>query len=288
MSNSRFIAFLELARPWWLVVLLPVFFSSALLANKELVLSCSFLYALASYIFLKSAVSALNDYFDRDVDEIIHPKRAIPSKRVTPKCVLIYAGILTVIALILSLFVNWIFLILEAIVVFCTILHFSRGKRIDFIPGISNIFTSVLLAFTPLVGWAAVSNLTYIAVLLFFIIFFYDLSHDTASSIRDLKGDSHGEVKTVAVGFGVKTSSALCLLFFTFSYLISLILYFLTALDLLYLIMISIGFILCFCSILVLIKKPSVKISKNTHILISLYPIILSFGIIFDILINLT
>ena len=285
MSLSKAYAFIEITRPWWLIVLIPIFVASALLANNDILSSNLFSFALISGIFLKLGISVVNDYFDRDVDEIIHPNRAIPSKRIKPKMAFIYGMGLITISLCLAYLVNWSFFTVVSVIIVVSILHFWKTKRTIDIPGISNIFTSFSLALVPFLGWVIISEITVKTIVLFFIIFFYDMAHDAASATMDVEGDLKGGIKTFATTLGCKFTLKLVALFFTISVVISTLFYYITQVDETYLFCIFMSSIICYASILYLLKNPSFRNAKKTYMIISSYPIMLSFGIIIDILV---
>ena len=61
-----------------------------------------------SMAFITSAGFSINDYFDRESDAIIKPKRPIPSGLFSLKQVIIISGSLFAIGLILALMINWL------------------------------------------------------------------------------------------------------------------------------------------------------------------------------------
>lgn len=285
MSLPRAYAFIEITRPWWLIVLTPIFIASALLANNDVLSSSLFIIALISAIFLKLGISTLNDYFDRDVDKIIHPNRAIPSKRIKPQVACIYGMVLITISLSLAFLVNLSFLTIVFLIITISILHFWKTKRIIAIPGIANIFTSFTLALVSILGWVITSNITIIPIILFFIIFFYDMAHDTASATLDIEGDSKGGIKTFATTLGYDFMPKLVFLFFTITFIISILFYSIIQVNRIYFFYIIMSSIACYTSIFYFLKTPSIGNAKKTHLIMSLYPIIVSFGIIFNILV---
>jgi geranylgeranylglycerol-phosphate geranylgeranyltransferase len=56
--------------------------------------------------FITSAGFAINDYFDRESDAVIKPKRPIPSGALTLKQVVAVSGVLFAVGLIMSYFIN--------------------------------------------------------------------------------------------------------------------------------------------------------------------------------------
>ena len=61
-----------------------------------------------SMALITSAGFAINDYFDRESDAVIKPKRPIPSGSLTLKQVVVVSGVLFAVGLAMSFFINWL------------------------------------------------------------------------------------------------------------------------------------------------------------------------------------
>ena len=61
-----------------------------------------------SMAFITSAGFAINDYFDRESDAVIKPKRPIPSGALSLKQVVAVSSVLFVAGLILASYINWL------------------------------------------------------------------------------------------------------------------------------------------------------------------------------------
>ena len=58
--------------------------------------------------FITSAGFAVNDYFDRESDAVIKPKRPIPSGALSLKQVVAVSGVLFAVGLVMAVFINWL------------------------------------------------------------------------------------------------------------------------------------------------------------------------------------
>ena len=67
-----------------------------------------------SMAFITSAGFAINDYFDRESDAVIKPKRPIPSGALSLKQVVAISGVLFAVGLILASYINWLSFIIIA------------------------------------------------------------------------------------------------------------------------------------------------------------------------------
>src|SRR5512138_1571201 len=61
-----------------------------------------------SMAFIASAGFAINDYFDRESDAVIKPKRPIPAGALTYKQAVAISGLLFALGLVLSALINWL------------------------------------------------------------------------------------------------------------------------------------------------------------------------------------
>lgn len=66
------------------------------------------LLAFLSMSFIASGGFAINDYYDRESDAVIKPKRPIPSGAVSYKTAVIFSGLLFGFGLVLSFLINWL------------------------------------------------------------------------------------------------------------------------------------------------------------------------------------
>ena len=137
-------------------------------------------------VFLMSAGSMpLNDYFDRDVDIISHPKRPIPSKRLTPKETLVFSLLLLGMAAVVSLFINWFsFIIILTSIGFLysyEMLFKNRGF-------VGNLFVAFLSSMSFTFGGIAVGN-PFASILLSLITFFLFTGRELLKDVEDVKGD---------------------------------------------------------------------------------------------------
>ena len=67
-----------------------------------------------SMAFITSAGFAINDYFDRESDAVIKPKRPIPSGALSLKQVVAVSGVLFTAGLVMAFFINWLSFVIIA------------------------------------------------------------------------------------------------------------------------------------------------------------------------------
>ena len=58
--------------------------------------------------FIPSGGFAINDYFDRESDAIVHPKRPIPPNQISPLGVVQFSTVMFLAGFIVALLINWL------------------------------------------------------------------------------------------------------------------------------------------------------------------------------------
>lgn len=159
-----------------------------------------FLAALSATI-TNAGGNAMNDYFDREIDIIAHPKRPIPSKRLTPKSVLIFAVACFILAIIFSARINLICFILAIINIAALIFYekYLKNKGL-----IGNIAVAYLMGSIFLFGGAAVGRITTSAILAI-LAFFAGLGREIIKDVEDMAGDKK-QRQTLPMKIGKKNA----------------------------------------------------------------------------------
>jgi len=167
---------------------------------------------ITGFTFLASA-NAINDYYDRNIDKINEPNRAIPSGAVKPSQALVYAAAFSVIGLIAAIFTSVPNLIIAVIAWFLFTYYATKGKRAGFL---GNIVVSTCIALPFLYGGFAVGVDTNLTLLLMFtaMAFFSTLGREVTKGIVDAHGDQLQGVKTIAVLYGSRNAAITATVFY--------------------------------------------------------------------------
>ena len=109
--------------------------------------------------FITSAGFAINDYFDRESDAVIKPKRPIPSGALSLKQVVAISSVLFAGGLIMAFFINWLsFAIIAAdsilLLIYSTLVKRKSGFA-------ANVLVGVLTGTAFMYGEATISRLHY-------------------------------------------------------------------------------------------------------------------------------
>jgi geranylgeranylglycerol-phosphate geranylgeranyltransferase len=105
-----------------------------------------------SMAFITSAGFAINDYFDRESDAVIKPKRPIPSGALSLKQVMAVSGTLFAVGLVMAFLINWIsFAIIAVDSVLLLIYSYMVKRKSGFI---ANVLVGILTGTAFLYGQA--------------------------------------------------------------------------------------------------------------------------------------
>jgi len=160
-------------------------------------------------IFLVTAGSmALNDYFDWKIDAMVHPKRPIPSGRLSPKDGLSFALISFFTALCLAFFINILCFYIAIISIGLIILYeiFLKNQGIA-----GNMLVAFVCSMAFMFGAASVgqfSNVLLLAVMMFFPV----IGREILMDIRDMDGDILARA-TLPIKIGKKSAVYLSCMF---------------------------------------------------------------------------
>jgi geranylgeranylglycerol-phosphate geranylgeranyltransferase len=163
---------------------------------------------ITAVALITAAGNVINDYFDRDIDAVNRPDRAIPSGEITPRSALIYSIVLFIAGLGASLFTN---LLCIAIAILNAALLALYASNLKGIPLAGNIAVSYLTASIFLFGGAifgpfGLMQNFYVALIVFLAI----LARELLKDAEDIEGDSKGGAKTLPMFTGVKKTGIIC------------------------------------------------------------------------------
>jgi geranylgeranylglycerol-phosphate geranylgeranyltransferase len=171
-----------------------------------------FLCGYAAYFLVAAGGNIVNDIFDIEIDRINRPHRALPSGRMTIKQAWIYTAILSVIAVILSLFIGiWS----AAIVIIFEIIGYAYAAKGKTLGLVGNFMVAFSFAFGLIFGSFIYSEAVGILVIpvpswLFFITAFMILqARETIKGAEDVEGDSLRDVRTIARVYGYKAAAGI-------------------------------------------------------------------------------
>ncbi len=161
---------------------------------------------------ITSAGFAVNDYFDRESDAVIKPRRPIPSGALTLKQVIAVSTFLFSIGLVLGLMINWLsFAILLVDSVVLVVYSALVKKKSGFV---ANIIVGILTGTAFIYGEATISNSISLISLSLYPIAFGTIGGNVLRDILSLDGDSKVGYPTLPQKIGNASSAKVAAVFF--------------------------------------------------------------------------
>lgn len=176
---SRVGAYVALTKPRIIELLLVTTLPTMILAERGFPSIWLVVATLIGGTLAAGSANALNCYFDRDIDVVMHrtKRRPLVTGEITPRAAIIFGLVLGAISVLwLGFFVNWVSSLLGFIAIFFYVVVYTviLKRRTS-----QNIVWGGAAGCMPvLIGWAAVTgSLTWAPLVLFGIIFFWTPPH---------------------------------------------------------------------------------------------------------------
>jgi geranylgeranylglycerol-phosphate geranylgeranyltransferase len=141
-----------------------------------------------SMAFIASAGFAINDYFDRESDAVIKPKRPIPSGALMLKQVVAVSSVLFALGLILSALINWLSFTIIAVDSLLLLVYSYMVKRKSGFA--ANLLMGILTGTAFVYGQATVSGTVNLISLSLYPIAFGTIGGSVLRDILSMEGDS--------------------------------------------------------------------------------------------------
>jgi geranylgeranylglycerol-phosphate geranylgeranyltransferase len=266
--------------PYWLMTgglsLLTAFAITKDLIGYETILLIFF-----SMAFITSAGFSINDYFDRESDAVIKPRRPIPSGVLSLKQVIAISGILFAVGLALAFLINWLsFLIL---LVDCILLLFYSAlikRKSGFA---ANVLVGLLVGTAFIYGEATSTQTISLISLSLYPICFGTIGGNILRDILSLEGDSKIGYPTLPQKIGNKGSVRVAALFFMLTAILSPLPFFLRFFGIYYLSLITIwGVLLFYASVRLITSQSTVENVKRYERLITMSMMLLILSLIIE------
>lgn len=266
--------------PYWLMTgglsLLTAFAITKDLIGYETILLIFF-----SMAFITSAGFSINDYFDRESDAVIKPRRPIPSGVLSLKQVIAISGILFAVGLAFAFLINWLsFLIL---LVDCILLLFYSAlikRKSGFV---ANVLVGLLVGTAFIYGEATSTQTISLVSLSLYPICFGTIGGNILRDILSLEGDSKIGYPTLPQKIGNKGSVRVAALFFMLTAILAPLPFFLRFFGIYYLSLITIwGIILFYASIRLITSQSTIENVKRYERLITMSMMLLILSLIIE------
>src|ERR1035437_4994062 len=165
-----------------------------------------------SMAFITSAGFAINDYFDRESDAVIKPKRPVPSGALSLKQVVAVSGVLFALGLVMAAFINWLsFAIIAVDSLLLLVYSYMVKRKSGFV---ANVLVGILTGTAFMFGEATVTNHLSIISLSLYPIAFGTIGGNVLRDILSLEGDSKVGYPTLPQKIGSVSAAKVGAIFF--------------------------------------------------------------------------
>jgi geranylgeranylglycerol-phosphate geranylgeranyltransferase len=228
--------------------------------------------------FITSAGFALNDYFDRESDAVIKPKRPIPSGALNLKQVVAVSAVLFSVGLVLALLINWLSFVILLVDSIVLVIYSALVKRWSGFA--ANMLVGLLVGTAFLYGEAAVFGNITTASLSLCPIFLGTVGGNILRDVLSSKAFRVG-YPTLPQKIGNRGAVSVASLFFVVTAILAPLPYFLGYFGRYYVFLIlSWGIILIYASVRLVASSATVENVKRYERLITMSMLLLIFALI--------
>lgn len=192
---------LELTRPVNVIAASVLTFIGSFVAGGVTEEPIAVAAAVGATALAVGAGNAINDYFDREIDRINQPDRAIPRGAVSPRGALAFSALLFAGAVALALVLPRLAIGIAAVNLLALVAYTEVFKGL---PGLGNALVAYLVGSTFLFGAAAVGESGEIgsAVVLFVLAAVATLTREIIKDVEDVDGDREEGLNTLPIAIG--------------------------------------------------------------------------------------
>jgi geranylgeranylglycerol-phosphate geranylgeranyltransferase len=254
---------------------------TAFAITKNLIELDTVLFIFFSMACITSAGFAINDYFDRESDAVIKPKRPIPSGALSLKQVIAISTSLFTVGLALSLLINWLSFLLLLIDCILLVIYSAFVKRKSGFA--ANVLVGLLVGTAFLYGEATVSQSITLVSLSLYPICFGTIGGNILRDVLSLEGDSQIGYPTLPKKVGNKGAVQIAAFFFIATAILALLPFFFQVFTMYYLSLITLwGIILVYSSVRLVTSPPSIENVRKYERMITMSMMLLMFSLIIE------
>jgi geranylgeranylglycerol-phosphate geranylgeranyltransferase len=165
-----------------------------------------------SMAFITSAGFSINDYFDRESDAVIKPKRPIPSGALSLKQVVAISAFLFAVGLVLAFLINWLSFVILLVDSILLLIYSAFVKRKSGFA--ANVLVGLLVGTAFIYGEATIFQTVSLVSLSLYPICFGTIGGNILRDILSFEGDSKIGYPTLPQKIGNKGSMEIAAYFF--------------------------------------------------------------------------
>ncbi|WP_254530042.1 geranylgeranylglycerol-phosphate geranylgeranyltransferase [Natrinema gelatinilyticum] len=192
---------LELTRPVNVLAASVLTFIGAFVAGGVVAAPIAVATAVGATGLAVGAGNAINDYFDREIDRVNQPDRAIPRGAVSPRGALAFSFVLFAGAVGLAVTLPQLAIAIASVNLLALVAYTEIFKGL---PGLGNALVAYLVGSTFLFGAAAIGAAGEIgpAVVLFVLAGVATLTREIIKDVEDIEGDREEGLNTLPIAVG--------------------------------------------------------------------------------------
>jgi geranylgeranylglycerol-phosphate geranylgeranyltransferase len=237
-----------------------------------------------SMAFITSAGFSINDYFDRESDAVIKPRRPIPSGALSLKQVLAISGFLFALGLGLAFLINWVSLVVLLVDSILLLVYSAFIKRKSGFA--ANILVGLLVGTAFLYGEATMFQTVSLVSLSLYPICFGTIGGNVLRDILSLEGDSKIGYPTLPREIGNKGSIGIAAYFFVVTAILAPLPFFFAFFGVYYLALILLwSVLLVYSSIRLVTSAPVAENVKKYERMITMSMTLLLLSLIIEALV---
>jgi len=238
-----------------------------------------------SMAFITSAGFSINDYFDRESDAVIKPKRPIPSGALSLKQVIAISTVLFAVGLFFAFLINWLSFMILLIDSILLLIYSAFVKRKSGFA--ANVLVGLLVGTAFIYGEATISvvQTVSLAALSLYPICFGTIGGNILRDILSFEGDSKIGYPTLPQNIGNKASIDIAAYFFIATAILAPLPFLLGFFSVYYLALIVLwGFILVYSSLRLITSDSTIQNVKKYERLITMSMMLLILSLIIEAL----
>ncbi|MBN1243980.1 UbiA family prenyltransferase [Candidatus Bathyarchaeota archaeon] len=254
---------------------------TAFAITKDIIAFDTILLIFFSMACITSAGFAINDYFDRESDAVIKPKRPIPSGALSLKQVVAISSFLFAVGLALAFLINWLSFLILIVDSTLLLIYSAYVKRKSGFA--ANVLVGLLVGTAFLYGEATVSQTISLISLSLYPICFGTIGGNILRDILSFEGDSKIGYPTLPKEIGNKGSIEIAAFFFIVTAILAPLPFFFQFFAIYYLSLITLwGVLLVYSSIRLVTSQPTVENVRKYERLITMSMMLLILSLIIE------
>jgi len=254
---------------------------TAFAITKSLLPIDTILLIFFSMACITSAGFSINDYYDRESDAVIKPKRPIPSGALSLKQVIAVSGFLFTVGLALAFLINWLSFLILLVDCILLVIYSAFIKRKSGLA--ANVLVGLLVGTAFLYGEATVNQTISLISLSLYPICFGTIGGNILRDILSFEGDSKIGYPTLPKQIGNKGSIQIAAFFFIVTAILAPLPFFFQFFTIYYLSLIALwGILLVYSSIRLLTSQPTVENVRKYERIITMSMMLLILSLIIE------